>query len=137
MVTRTGHTAPVADALTRAVVDCWNRADWAAYRDLTAPGFTYREQGSGRVLDDVDLVVAAWRRLRTRPRAEVVQVRSEGADSVACVVWRVTDGAEPTEHRTLQLWDLVAFRWERGRVLTETHRTGLLSLLDAGEPVPG
>lgn len=128
--------------LSRALVDAWNRADWSTYRALTAHGYCYEEIGSGRRIDDVDVVVADWRLLRsTFPdvTAEVVDVLAHGDTSVVGLVWRATDsapvctpnGIESPSYKRMRIADSVTLSWHGRHLAFERHHLGFLSVLSA------
>lgn len=133
-------TGEELEKLTRTVIDCWNRSDWAGYRALSGPGFGYEEAGTGRRVADVEAVLVGWDRLKTGfpdATAEIVQVRSEPGVTVVGVIWRATQngplctatGIEPPSYKKVQVWDLITFRWLDGLVVRERHQLGFLSLM--------
>ncbi|MDT7577073.1 MAG: SnoaL-like polyketide cyclase [Pseudonocardiales bacterium] len=136
------------DALSRALVGTWNRADWSAYRALTAGEYCYEETGSGRRIDDVDLVLADWRRVRSvfpDVGAELVDVLTRGDTSVVGLVWRAThsapvetaDGVESPSYKRIHIGDSVTLTWQGGLLATEHHQIGFLSVLAAIPAVMG
>jgi hypothetical protein len=129
-------------ALSRTLVEAWNRADWPAYRALAAPAYRYEEAASGRRFDDLDAVVAAWRRLRAilpDIDAEIADVLAHGDTSVVGLVWRATHtapvhtpaGPEPPSYKRIRIGDSVTLTWSGGRLVTERHQLGILSVLAA------
>lgn len=133
-----GRAAEVAE-LSRALVEIWNRADWSAYRALTARKYRYEETGSGRTAD-VDAVLADWRQVRRvfpDVGAEIVDVLAHGDTSVVGLIWRATqsgpvdtpDGVESPSYKRIHIGDSITLTW-RGRLLaTERHQIGFLSVL--------
>lgn len=133
-------TGEKLEKLACTVVECWNRSDWAGYRSLTGPGYVYEEAGTGRRVDGVDGVLVGWGRLKTAfpdAAAEIVQMQAEADVTVAGVIWRATQtgplltvaGIESPSHKKVQVWDLVAMQWRDGKVVTERHQLGFLSLM--------
>lgn len=145
-----GRDAEV-EALSRALVGTWNRADWPAYRAVAARGYCYVEAGSARWMEDVDDVLAEWRQvLAAFPdvRAEVVDVLAHGDTCVVGLVWRATnsapvetpDGRESPSYKRIRIGDSVTLTWRGRRLASERHRIGLLSVLAASvriAPSPG
>ena len=135
-------------ALSRALVEAWNHADWSAYRALTAGEYRYEETGSGRRIDDVDAVLAHWRHVRNifpDVSAEIVDVLARGDTSVVGLVWRAIDstpvgtpdGVESPSYKRIRIGDSITLTW-RGRWLTtERHQIGVLSVLAAIPAVTG
>jgi predicted ester cyclase len=144
----TGERDAEVAALSRSVVEAWNRADWSTYRALASPGYSYEEAGSGRRIDDIDAVAADWRRVRTvfpDVRAEIVDVLAHGDNSVVGLVWRAThsapvdtpDGLESPSYKRIRIGDSVALTWHDSRLATERHHLGFLSVLAAVPAVTG
>jgi SnoaL-like polyketide cyclase len=142
-----GRAAEV-DALSRALVEVWNRADWSAYRALTAGEYRYEETGSGRGIDDLDAVVADWRQVRRvfpDVSAEIVDVLARGDTSVVGLVWRAThsapvdtpDGVESPSYKRIRIGDSITLTWCGRRLATERHQIGFLSVLVAIPAVTG
>jgi predicted ester cyclase len=128
------------DELARAVVDCWNRSDWSAYRALSGPRFVYEEVGSGRRVEDVDELLMGWQRLRAAfpdASAEVVDVLVRGDVTVAGLVWRAThtglvltaDGIESPSYKKLQVADVISTRWRDEHIVSERHNLGFMSVV--------
>ena len=128
------------DELSRTVVACWNREDWDAYAGLAGPGFAYEEAASGRRVEDLDAVLAAWRRVREAfpdATADVVDVLVRGAVTVTGVVWRATHtgpvqtpaGLESPTYMKVHLADVITTTWRDGRMVTERHNLGFPSVL--------
>jgi hypothetical protein len=144
----TVERAAEVDALSRALVGAWNRADWSAYRALTAVAYRYEETGSGRRIDDVNAVLADWRRVRGAfpdVRAEIVDVLAHGDTSVVGLVWRAThsapldtpDGVESPSYKRIRVGDSITLTWRGRRLATERHGIGFLSVLAAIPAVTG
>jgi hypothetical protein len=136
------------DALSRALVEAWNRADWPAYRALTAGEYRYEETGSGRRIDDVDAVLADWGRVRgvfPDVSAEIVDVLAHDDTSVVGLVWRAThsapvetpDGVESPSYKRIRIGDSITLTWRGRRLATERHQIGFLSVLAAIPVVTG
>jgi hypothetical protein len=144
----TDERAAEVTALSRIIVEAWNRADWITYRALTAPGYRYEEAGSGRRIDDVDVVLAEWRQVRgvfPDVSAEIVDVLNHGDRSVVGLVWRAThsapvdtpDGVESPSYKRIRIGDSVAMTWHGRLLVTERHHFGFLSVLAAVPAVTG
>lgn len=128
--------------LSRALVDAWNRADWPTYRTLTAHKYRYDEIASGRRIDDIDVVVADWRLLRSifpNATAEVVDVLTHDDTSIVGLIWRAThsapvctlDGIESPSYKRLSIADSVTLSWRGRHLASERHHLGFLSVLSA------
>lgn len=144
----TGGRPAEVDALSRSLVETWNRADWSGYRELTADGYRYEETGSGRQIDDIDAVLADWRQVRgvfPDVSAELVDVLGHGDTSVVGLVWRAThsapvdtpDGIESPSYKRIRIGDSVTLTWRGRQLATERHRIGFLSVLAAIPVVTG
>jgi hypothetical protein len=127
-------------ALSRSLVEAWNRADWPACRALAAPAYRYEEAASGRRIDDIDDVVADWRRLRAvfpDVDAEIVDVLAHGDTSLIGLVWRATHttpvhtaaGPRAPSDKRIRVGDSVSLTWDGARLVTERHQLGILSVL--------
>jgi SnoaL-like polyketide cyclase len=113
-----------------------------ACRALAAPAYRYEEATSGRRIDDIDAVVADWRRLRAvfpDVDAEIVDVLAHGDTSVIGLVWRATHttpvhtpaGPQAPSYKRIRIGDSVSLTWGGGRLVTERHQLGFLSVLAA------
>jgi hypothetical protein len=143
---RAGAPATGLADRARAVVDCWNRSDWTAYRALLADGFCYTELGSGRCVDDVDELLAGWRRTKAAfpdAEAEVVDVLERDHAALVGLVWRAThrgavrtpQGPESPSYARLRIADLVVLTWRDEQLVEERHRLGFPSVADVLSPV--
>ena len=144
MAATTGDVA----ALSRALVEVWNSADWPAYRALAAPDYSYEETAGGRRIDDVDGVLADWRRLRhvfPDVTAVVVDVLAHGDTSVVGLVWRAThsapvldpDGVGSSSYKRIRIADWVTLSWRDSRLVAERHHVGFLSVVAAVPALTG
>lgn len=138
----TAARATGVTALSRTLVEAWNRADWPACRALAAPAYRYEEATTGRRIDDIDAVVADWRRLRAvfpDVDAEIADVLAHGDTSVIGLVWRATHttpvhtpaGPQAPSYKRIRIGDSVSLTWDGGRLATERHQLGILSVLAA------
>jgi hypothetical protein len=138
----TDARATEVTALSRTLVEAWNRADWPAFRALAAPAYRYEEATSGRRIDDIDAVVADWRRLRAvfpDIDAEIADVLAHGDTSVVGLAWRATHsapvrtpaGPESPSYKRIRIADSVTLTWDGDRLATERHQLGILSMLAA------
>jgi SnoaL-like protein len=129
-------------ALSHALVEAWDRADWPAYRALAAPAYRYEEASTGRRISDIDAVLADWRQLRAvfpDIDAEIVDVLAHGGTSVVGLVWRATQsapvhtpaGPESPSYKRIRIADSVTLTWDGDRLTTERHQLGILSVLAA------
>lgn len=144
---RCGRAAEV-DALSRALVEAWNREDWSGYRALTAGDYRYEEIGSGRRIDDIDALLADWRRVRgafSDVSAELVDILAQGDTSVVGLVWRATHtalvetpgGLESPSYKRIRIGDALTLIWRGRLITTERHQIGFLSVLAAIPAVTG
>jgi hypothetical protein len=129
-------------ALSHALVEAWNHANWPDYRALTAPAYRYEEAASGRRIGDIDAVVVDWRQLRAvfpDIDAEIADVLTHGDTSVVGLVWRATHsapvhtpaGPEAPSYKRIRVTDTVRLTWDSGQLVTERHQLGILSILAA------
>ncbi len=143
----TDARATEVTALSRTLVEAWNRADWPAYRALAAPAYRYEEATTGRRIDDIDVVVADWRQLRALfPDivAEIAGVLAHGDTSVVGLAWRATHsapvhtpaGPESPSYKRIRIADSVTLTWYGDRLATERHQLGILSMLATVAAVP-
>ena len=115
------------EQLARTHVARCSRGCWTAVRAMTASGYAYCEAGSGRRIDDVDEVLAAWQRLRAAApdvRAHVGPVVAGTDVTVADVLWSATLAG-----RRLRVADRVWALWADRRLAAEWHEVGILSLV--------
>jgi SnoaL-like polyketide cyclase. len=132
----------------RALVDSWNRSDWAAYRAMTDPAYVYEERASGLRVPDVDEVVRRWQRVKVGfpdAAADIVDVLVSDRTTMIGVVWRAThsgpvqtaEGIESPSYKRIKAADVIVVSWRSGRVATEHHDLGFLSVLEPALAVSG
>lgn len=130
------------DTFTRALVNTWNHADWPGYRAMTANEYRYEEIASGRRIDNIDIVLADWHRVRaafSSVGAELVDVVTHGDTSVVSLVWQAThiapvdtpDGLESPSYKRIRIGDFTTLTWHDRRLATERHQIGFLSIVAA------
>ncbi len=126
--------------LTRTVIEAWNRSDWSTYRSAVGPAFVHEELSTGHRIDDIDEVVRHWRRLKAvfpDSAAEVVAIGQLGPRTVAGVIWRAVQSAPtyvgtqiaPPTYKTITARDVITMTWRDGRLESEQHQLGFLSLV--------
>lgn len=128
--------------LARAVVESCARAEWNEVRALADPDLVYEEIGMNGVLVGVDAVIERWAEVAAHfspVHAEIYEVSAQDDLTAVQVKWRATrapvagdDGADdPDAGKTVVLPDIVISRWQHGRLVTEKHRVGIISVLSA------
>jgi hypothetical protein len=121
-----GSVTDIAQLARAHLAHCCS-GNWAALRAMTGRGYAYCEAGTGRRIDDIDKVLAAWQRLRAAAPdvyGSIGQVLTESDVTVADVVWSAT-----LLERQLRVADRVWARWEDRRLVAEWHEVGILSLV--------
>jgi len=134
------RTTTEPTALTRTVIEAWNCSDWTTYRAAAGTGFVHEERSSGRRIDDIEVVVGHWQRLKAvfpDSAAEIVAIEQLGGCAVAGVIWRAVQSAptcdgtrlEPPTYKTITVRDVITMCWQDGLLESEQHQLGFLSLM--------
>jgi len=137
-----------SEELARAVVDSWNLSDWVAYRALLADAFRYTEAASGHQIDDVDQVLAGWRRVKEAfpdASAEIIDILVRSDTTIVGVVWRAThtgpvrttEGLESPSYKRIMVADVVALTWLDEKITAERHNIGFPSVVEPMLAVTG
>lgn len=126
--------------LALETIEAFNRGDFERIRALQAPGFSYAEPATGRVVrgeQEFEALLRGWRDAVPDVRGEVTRVAVDGDVAVLEITWRGThsgplampDGTLPPSGRSVDFVSTLWQHWDGERMVEERHHLDMLTFL--------